>query len=227
MVNWLLSRVHRPEKGWDPVPPDHALRYGENEWQGLNETVLAQLEAWCGGFAGKRVLDLGGGPGQYSVAFAQRGARVTWFDISRTYQEMARAKATERGVVDRIEFALGYMDEAPALLAGQFDLVFNRICWNYGWSDHGFAAACYQLVGPGGSGYIDTTNSRFNLDKLPASARLRTRLNDALGLKIGHPYPPRGRIAQLILRRPVARLLAEYPTEVTDRIFFQKPAAAR
>jgi 2-polyprenyl-3-methyl-5-hydroxy-6-metoxy-1,4-benzoquinol methylase len=225
MINRLLARIHRPESGWDPVPREHALQYGENEWQGLNEPVLAQLEAWVGGFAGKRVLDLGGGPGQYTVAFAQRGAQVTWFDVSRTYQEMARAKAQERGVLDRVQFALGYMDEAPALLSQRFDLVFNRICWNYGWSDRGFADVCYALVAPGGSGYIDTTNSRFNIEKLSASARLRTWLNDALALKVGHPYPPRGRIAQLLLRQRVARVTVEYPTEVTDRVFFQKPAA--
>jgi 2-polyprenyl-3-methyl-5-hydroxy-6-metoxy-1,4-benzoquinol methylase len=226
MVNWLLSRVHRPEAGWDPVPREHALHYGQNEWQGLNEAVLTELEAWVGGFAGKRVLDLGGGPGQYAVAFAQRGAEVTWFDVSKTYEDMARAKAEERGVGDKIQFRLGYLDEAPGLLSERYDLVFNRICWYYGWSDRGFADVCYELVAAGGSGYIDTTNSRFHIDKLSASARARTWLNDALGLKVGHPYPPRGRVARLLLRRPVARLLVDYPTEVTDRIFFQKPPAA-
>ena len=28
MINWLFSRVQRPERGWDPVPADHAQQYG-------------------------------------------------------------------------------------------------------------------------------------------------------------------------------------------------------
>ena len=146
MINWLFSQLQRPERGWDPVPAEHAQQYGRDEWQGVNEPVLDQLEDWLGGLAGKRVLDLGGGPGHYTVAFARRGASVTWFDVSRNYQAMAQAKAAELLVADRVQFCLGYMDDASRVLTDRYDLVFNRICWNYGRSDHSFAQVVYQLV---------------------------------------------------------------------------------
>jgi SAM-dependent methyltransferase len=225
MINWLFSRIQRPERGWDPVPAAHAQHYGGGEWESLNEVVLDQLEDWVGGLAGKRVLDLGGGPGQYTAAFALRGAQVTWFDVSRNYQAMAQAKAAELRVADRVDFCLGYMDDAPRLLAEPFDLVFNRICWNYGRSDRGFADVMYRLVRPGGIGYIDTTNAFFNAERLSAPARLRTWLNAACSIKIGHPYPPRGRVANLLLGQPVARLLVDYTSAVSDRVLFEKPAA--
>jgi SAM-dependent methyltransferase len=139
---------------------------------------------------------------------------------------MAQAKASEFRVTDRIQFCLGYMDDAPRLLTGPFDLVFNRICWYYGRSDRSFADVVYRLVRPGGFGYVDTTNALFNADQLSAPARLRTWLNAACSIKIGHPYPPRGRVANLLLRRPMARLLVDYTSAVSDRVLFEKPQAA-
>ena len=225
MINWLFSQAQRPERGWDPVPAEHARHYSRSEWQGVNEPLLAQLDDWVGGLAGKRVLDLGGGPGQYSIAFARRGAQVTWFDVSRNYQALAQAKAAELLVADAVQFRLGYLDDAPTLLGETYDLVFNRICWYYGRGDRSFADVVYRLVRPGGCGYIDTTNSLFNADQLSASARMRTWLNAACSIKIGHPYPPRGRIARLLLGHPVERLLVDYSTAASDRVLFKKPGA--
>ncbi|MEO7392395.1 MAG: methyltransferase domain-containing protein [Ramlibacter sp.] len=226
MINWLHSKLHRPEQGWDPVPLEHAREYGRLQWNDVNESVLDQLDDWLGGLKGKRVLDLGGGPAQYAVAFARRGAQVTWFDVSRNYQDLAKAKAAEFHLADRIQFTLGYLDEAPRLLTEPYDLVFNRICWNYGQTDRSFADMVYRLVRPGGSGYVDTTNSIFNADQLSPSARARTWLNDTTSIKIGHPYPPRGRVAKLLQRHPLARLLVDYSADYTDRVFFQKPRPA-
>ena len=168
------------------------------------------------------MLDLGGGPGQYAVALAQRGARVTWHDVSRTYMDMSKHKAEALGLTDRIRFSLGYLDEAPQLLGESFDLVFNRICWYYGFGDRSFAAVIYGLVKPGGFGYIDTTHSGYQREQLSTSARLRTWLNDRSAIKIGHPYPPRGRLARLFLRHDLERLSVDYSTPTNDRILFRK-----
>lgn len=45
-----------------------------------------------------RVLDIGGGPGRYSIALAQRGYQVTLFDLSPGLLDFARARAEEAGV---------------------------------------------------------------------------------------------------------------------------------
>ncbi len=221
MINRLHAQWHRPEQGWDPVPPGHAHQYAEGEWNlGVRETLLDELDAWVGGLQGKRVLDLGGGPGQYSVAFARRGADVTWHDVSATYRAIAQAKAQEAGV--NICFSLGYMDEAPKCLNSPFDLVFNRICWNYGQTDHTFAQALFSLVKPGGVGYVDTPHSGWRRESLSTTARLRTWLNDVLAVKIGHPFPPHGRIARLFAAMPIETMRVDYSTPTNDRILFRR-----
>lgn len=209
------------------MPRDHAATYGTGEWSRIDHALLDDLERRIGGLAGKTVLDLGGGPGQYTVAMAQRGARVTWHDVSRTYLDMSRQRAEAHGLGQSVAFSLGYLDEAPRLLARSFDLVFNRICWNYGFGDRSFAAVVYALVNPGGFGYVDTTHSDYQREELPASARLRTWLNDCSGIKIGHPYPPRGRLARLFLCHAVVQLHVDYRTSTNDRILFQKATDRR
>jgi 2-polyprenyl-3-methyl-5-hydroxy-6-metoxy-1,4-benzoquinol methylase len=222
MINWLHAFLHRPERGWDPVSPEHAAQYAVAEWQSVNEAMLDELEQWVGGFQGKRILDLGGGPGQYSVAIAKRGGKVTWHDVSTTYRDFAQQKAKEFAVADRIEFSLGYLDEAPNLLLGPYDFVFNRICWNYGFTDQHFSKVVNQMVRPGGFCYIDTTHSGYKRDKLSTSALIRTWLNETLSIKIGHPYPPRGRLANLFLHYSLKRLVVDYRAPWNDRIMFEK-----
>lgn len=224
MINWLHSRFFSPAKGWDPLSEGIATEYAQAEWGvGPDESLLGVLEEWLGGLKGKTVLDLGGGPGHYSVAFAKRGARVTWHDISERYRQFARTKAREAGA--DIIYSLGYMDDAPALLGQQFDLVFNRVCWNYGRGDASFARAIHSLVKPGGVGYVDTMHSGFRSESRPLHARLQVCLNNLVGWKVGHPFPPRGRVARLLMRLPIERVLVDYSGPVSDRVVFRKPAS--
>ncbi|GBC97314.1 Ubiquinone biosynthesis O-methyltransferase [bacterium HR16] len=220
MINKIHARIYRPERGWDPVPADYAQQYVEAVWRQVDEAWLDALARRIGGFEGKEVLDLGGGPGQYSVAFTKRGASVTWLDVSRNYLRIAQEKAKEAGV--EVTFVLGYMDEAMQILRKQFDFVFNRICFCYSWNDASFVDIIYQLVRPGGYAYIETNNSSFGRDKLSPHARFRTWLNAALRIKIGHPHPPRGRIPMLFLRYPIKQMVVEYPGPHIDRIFVQR-----
>ncbi len=217
MINWLHAQLPRPEQQWDPVPSSHATEYASVQWeQGVNHELLDEISGWTGGLHDKRVLDLGGGPGHYSIAFAKRGARVTWFDVSRNYERLARECAAAADV--SIQFSIGYLDEAEQKLGEQFDLVFNRICWNYGRGDDSFARVVFSMIKPGGVAYIDTTHSNWRRELLPWSARARTWLNDQFGLKIGHPFPPHGRLARLFAAMPVEKLFVDYTSPHNDRI---------
>lgn len=221
MINSLHRFFHRPEKGWDPVPLEHAEWYAGLEWKNLNVAVIDQLEQWLGGLQGKRVLDLGGGPGQFSVAFAQRGAHVTWHDISRHYQSIVQQHAQQANV--ELEISLGYFEDAKRFRDRPFDLVFNRICWCYSANDRAFAKLIYALLKPGGAGYIDSNTQQY--EQIHGRRRLQYFLNNWLGWKIGHPYPPHGRIARLLHHFPIDYMIMDYTSALNDKVFFVKSKA--
>ncbi len=221
MINYLHSLLNRPEQGWDPISAEHARWYSDIQWShGVDESLLDELDKWVGGLAGRRVLDLGGGPGHYSVAFAKRNAHVTWHDVSRVYLEIAQRKAAEHHL--EIRFSLGYMEDAVKLPHKPFDLVFNRICWYYAFDDSRFADILFDLVKPGGVGYVDTMHSKARDPESSLSLDLRTWLNDRFGVKIGHPLPPHGRIARLFIEKPVMKLVVDYTSITNDKVLFLK-----
>lgn len=219
MINYLHSRLRRPERGWDPVPKAHAESYAEKEWERIDPRELDELEALCGGLAGKRVLDLGGGAGQYSLAFALRGARVTWHDISANYSRIVQGKARERGL--GLEYSLGYLEEAARLGDGAFDIVFCRLCWYYCRDDRAFARMILNLLRTGGIGRINVPTSR---GRKPAGAlhRAQARLYQSWGFKIGHPFPPPGRVPALFAALSPARLEIDFSSGKNDKILVIK-----
>jgi 2-polyprenyl-3-methyl-5-hydroxy-6-metoxy-1,4-benzoquinol methylase len=62
----------------------------------------------CSPIEGKTVIDIGCGPGHYSVALAGRGAaRVLGVDFAPGMIEIAKKRAESAGVADRCTFTLG------------------------------------------------------------------------------------------------------------------------
>lgn len=79
-------------KNYDEAP--------EKEWERTDQTIeflitTRMLERTIR--SGETVLDIGGGPGQYSLWLAGRGCQVTLFDLSPGNIGFARKKAEERG----------------------------------------------------------------------------------------------------------------------------------
>jgi 2-polyprenyl-3-methyl-5-hydroxy-6-metoxy-1,4-benzoquinol methylase len=225
MVNYLHSLLHRPERGWDPVPEKHARDYAEEQWRrfAAAQALVAELEQRLGDLQNKRVVDLGAGPGHFSVAFALRGARVTWHDLSANYQRLAQHRAEQAGVT--LTYSLGYLESACRWRAQPFDLVFNRLCWCYCMNDLSFARLIYKLLKPGAAAYIDSNTPAFDRER--ERRWWQYRLNEYAGIKIGHPHPPHGRIARLLQRFPHEELVLDYASELNDKIFFVKSKAAR
>jgi 2-polyprenyl-3-methyl-5-hydroxy-6-metoxy-1,4-benzoquinol methylase len=221
VINYLHSYWHRVEaNNYDPVTREHAEWYNERAEVDFNPAVLDHIEARIGGFAGKRVLDLGGGPGQWTVAMAQRGSHVTWHDISKTYQRMVQARAWNCGV--KITFSLGYLEEAARLSAEPYDLVFCKGCWCYGRGDRTFGRLLFSLIKPGGCGYIECMNALF-APPTGGARKLQQALYDLLRWKVGHPYPRRGRIAAVMHSCGASRMELQYAEPKMDAIIFQKP----
>ena len=218
-INLVHSLLHTVESGWDPISAAYADQYAESAWREDCEQCLARLEEMMGGLAGKRVLDLGGGAGQYSILLAKKGAQVTWHDVSRRYRAIAQRRAADARV--SVQFSLGYLESAKYLAPVPFDLLFCRLCWRYCRNDRKFAALVYSLVRPGGWGYVESNTPLF----LPprGAERLRYWINDRLWWKIGHPSPPHGRIAYLIQRYPLCELVLDYSSRESDFVIFRKP----
>ncbi len=78
----------------------------QREWERLEHPTQGALEfainkAWIQKFLpepGTRVLDIGGGPGRYSIWLAAQGYRVTLADLSPDLLAIAREKASEERV---------------------------------------------------------------------------------------------------------------------------------
>ena len=69
------------------------------------------------------VFDGGAGCGRFSILLAKQGLRVTHFDISQPMIDKAKELAKEAGVLDRITFVRGALEDLSAYEDGTFDLV--------------------------------------------------------------------------------------------------------
>lgn len=84
----------------------------------------------AGNLEGKSVLDIGCGPGRYSVEFAHRkAARVLGVDLSDQMIEIAKGEARKEGVADRCEFTLA--DIFSTRLEETFDVVIAMGLFDY------------------------------------------------------------------------------------------------
>lgn len=82
------------EREWERLaqPTDGAVEYS------VNRRLLAIHLPSTG-----RVLDLGGGPGRYTIWLAQRGYTVTLADLSPNLLAIARKQIAQAGVADQVE----------------------------------------------------------------------------------------------------------------------------
>jgi SAM-dependent methyltransferase len=85
-------------------------RFGEREWARLEnpDDGVVEFAITCHTLAtylppGGRVLDIGAGPGRYTIWLAQRGYRVVLADLSPELLDIARTKIEEAGVGAMVE----------------------------------------------------------------------------------------------------------------------------
>lgn len=71
------------------------------------------------------VFDGGAGSGRFSILLARHGCKVTHFDISQPMLDKARELAQQAGVLDRITFVKGALEELSAYQDRSFDLVMS------------------------------------------------------------------------------------------------------
>ena len=194
----IIELLQRQKMKNDPVTIEKCRQYTIAAKQEFDNKLLKELNEKTGGLAGKRVIDIAGGPGLYSIEMAKMDAEVTWYDISKNYMIIAKSLAAKAGV--DIEYRLGVMDD----VTGEYDIVLNRQSWFYCLDDLNFARTIYNLVKKGGWAYISIPNESFlykmiqNRNYLMQLLLLfQYRVNDLGGMKIGHPVPSHTRIQKI------------------------------
>lgn len=71
------------------------------------------------------VFDGGAGCGRFSILLAKQGLKVTHFDISRPMIDKAKELAEKEGVLDRITFVQGALEDLSAYADKSFNLVMS------------------------------------------------------------------------------------------------------
>ena len=113
-----------------------------------------------------------------------------------------------------------YMEDAYKKLKTKFDIVFNRVCWYYGVSDHAMGNVIKKLVQPGGYAFIETNNTASGKKSVKRS--IQNFCNNYFYLKIGHPYPPSGRIEKLFRKELFTIVHTDYSNQEFDKVIVKK-----
>lgn len=100
----------------------------------------------------RRVLDIGCGTGNVSLACAERGARVVGIDINAEMLEVAREKARETGLEARVEFFELGVAEMAGRIGGGFDAAVACLTFSELSTDEQTytLSAVHGLLKPGG-----------------------------------------------------------------------------
>lgn len=150
-----LAKFNRlASQWWDPegeFKPLHAI----------NPIRLKYMETRAGGFAGKRILDVGCGGGILSESMAINGADVTGIDLAEDALNAAREHAQAHSV--KIEYQLIAAETLAAQVtksgAGeQFDVVSCMEMLEHVPDPTTIVAACARLCKPGGQVFFSTLN---------------------------------------------------------------------
>ncbi|MDE5818035.1 MAG: methyltransferase domain-containing protein [Lachnospiraceae bacterium] len=73
----------------------------------------------------RTVFDGGAGCGRFSILLAKHGCEVTHFDISQPMIEKAKERAEKEGVLDKITFVRGALEDLSDFADQSFDMVIS------------------------------------------------------------------------------------------------------
>jgi SAM-dependent methyltransferase len=122
-----MTKWHQDELFWQLTEP---FIFPPEQWKRA-ERATASLIDLISPQPDAAVLDLGCGPGRFSLPFARRGYQVTGVDLTSSYLQEARERAAAEGLA--VQFLAGDMRTFGASAA--FDLVLNITTFGY-FEDH-------------------------------------------------------------------------------------------
>lgn len=128
-----------------------------------------------------RVLDLGCGPGFFSIVFAQLGCRVYAVDSSAGMLEEAQRNITRAGVAESVTLHTGDVSALPLFADGAFDVIAMR---NVTWlmrNLHAAYAEWKRLLAPQGKLLVFDANwYRYLADDALNEQRMRDQHDETL-----------------------------------------------
>lgn len=124
---------------WDPTGPLGGLHL-------LNEIRVPYFEKALGGYAGKRILDVGCGGGIFAESAARAGSQVVGVDPSERSLEVARDRARQQGLQIDYQFAYAETFRTDEL----FDAVFAVDVLEHVANLDATLDACARALKPGG-----------------------------------------------------------------------------
>lgn len=145
-----MSKEYSTRASWNQISawyqqrhtiPTHSAHWGP--WAPL-ESELRLL----GDVRGLRMLEVGCGGGQCSIAFARQGAHVAGVDLSDAQLAHARALAAQEGLA--IAFTQGSAEALTGFADGAWDIVFSAYAFQYVANMPACLAQCARLLRPGG-----------------------------------------------------------------------------
>lgn len=196
MINTLFAKFQLPQKGFDPIPVNYAIKYFGQAHNGkrFNRKILDRLEKYID-LSKSKVLDLGAGPGQYTKYFIEQGADTHYHDISKIYLQLFEEKFPDLEFTATLDY-LDYFD-------GKYDLIFNNVCFHYCMDDRKFVKKIAQGLKPEGI-YFGVLGNENELNKNGVKPtfliKLQFLFNNIFGIKIGHPYTEKKRIKRLFTK---------------------------
>ncbi|MBF0389078.1 MAG: class I SAM-dependent methyltransferase [Desulfamplus sp.] len=116
-----------PVKRWDKMAGGFAKRSGSPEALKRKEKILSMLKEAGALKDGAKVLDIGAGPGNWTIPMAEAGAEVTVLEPSGEMIKELKRRAEEKGVsypIDIVQKTWQKVDIKKEGFEGRFDLVF-------------------------------------------------------------------------------------------------------
>src|ERR1051326_3651748 len=110
-----------------------------------------------GGYAGRRVLEIGCGVGTDLARFARGGARVSGVDLSETAVDLARRNLAHLGLAGDLRVADGTKLPWPD---GSFDLVYCHGVLQYAADPRGIVREAHRVLAPEGEAIFMVYNRR-------------------------------------------------------------------